>query len=122
MKKLMPQEIEVWYLIPSLRKEFAKIFIKDYDLSQKKVAKILGITEAAISQYLNSKRGSETKFSRKEKEKIKKAADKIMKNPEEFMKILYDLCTSLRKSKTIYDIHKNHDKTISKNCDICFHK
>mgnify|MGYP001413296108 CR=1 FL=1 len=122
MKKLLPQEIEVWYLIPSLRKEFAKIFIKDYGLTQKKVAKILGITEAAISQYLNSKRGSESKFSVKEKKEIKKSADKIMKKPGDFMKILYNLCNSLRESKTICELHKNHDKTIPRNCDICFNK
>ena len=62
MSKVMPQEIEVWYLIPALRREFTRIFIKDYGLTQKQTADILGITEAAISQYLRLKIANQIKF------------------------------------------------------------
>ena len=120
MTKIMPQEIEVWYLIPALRRELVKIFIKDYNLSQKKSAEILGITESAISQYLKSKRGGKIAFSKKEKEQIKKSADKIIKKPETLMKNLNDLCVSFRKTKVICDLHKSQDKGIFKNCDVCF--
>jgi predicted transcriptional regulator len=120
MKKLMPQEIEVWYLIPALRREFAKIFIKDYKLSQKKSAELLGITEAAISQYLNSKRGNEIKFSKKEMDIIKESAKKIVKDKENIMRVLYELCIQFRESKVICNLHKNQDKSIPKNCDVCF--
>ncbi len=120
MTKIMPQEIEVWYLIPALRRELVKIFIKDYNLSQKKSAEILGITESAISQYLKLKRGDKIMFSKKETEQIKKYADKIIKKPETLMKNLYGLCVLFRKSKVICDLHRNQDKNISKNCDVCF--
>ena len=120
MKKLMPQEIEVWYLIPALRRELARTFIEKYDLSQKKAADILGITEAAISQYLNSKRASEIKFSKKELEKIEKAAKEIINDNSSIMKSLYDLCNVLRESKVICDLHKNQDKSVAKNCSVCF--
>lgn len=120
MKKIMPQEIEVWYLIPALRKEFARIFIEDYGLNQRKTAEILGITGAAISQYLSSKRGGEINFSKREKELIKKAAESVIKDNRSFMKKLYELCVLLRKSRTICKLHKSRDKTIDKNCDICF--
>lgn len=122
MSKIMPQEIEIWYLIPALRREFAKIFVKDYNLTQKKTAKILGVTESAISQYLNSKRGNEIKFSKNEFNKIKKSADEIILNQEKLMKNLYDLCISFRESKVICEIHKTYDNSIPKNCDICFQK
>ena len=120
MKKTMPQEIEVWYLIPSLRREFAKIFIDNYGMSQKETAKILGITEAAVSQYLKSKRGNEIKFSEKELKSIKKSAEKIVEGGESAMKNLYDLCIALRGSKIICKTHKSKDKSVPKNCDICF--
>jgi len=120
MPKVMPQEIEVWYLIPALRKEFARIFIKDYGLTQKNAAEILGITGAAISQYLSLKRGNDIKFSKKELSEIKKSADRVIKNPETLIKNLYNLCISLRKSKVICQLHKEHDKSIPKNCDVCF--
>ncbi len=116
----MPQEIEVWYLIPALRREMARIFIEKYELSQKKAADILGITEAAISQYLNSKRASEIVFSKNELDKIEKSAEKIIKDKDSLMKNLYDLCNVLREAKVICELHKNRDKSVSKNCDVCF--
>ena len=118
----MPQEIEVWYLVPALRREFARIFVEKHKLSQKKVAEILGVTEAAISQYLKSKRASQVSFSKKDQKKINDSSEEIIKKPENFMRILYNLCIVLRENKVVCDIHKNHDKTIPKNCDVCFQK
>ncbi len=120
MSKVMPQEIEVWYLIPALRRELARIFIEKYDLSQKKAAEILGITESAISQYFSSKRGSEVKFSKKEMTEIEKTAGEIIKNNKNIVKSIYDLCIKFRENKTICDLHKDQDKTIPKNCNVCF--
>ena len=120
MARVMPQEIEVWYLIPALRKELAGILIRDYSLTQKKAAEILGISDAAISQYLSSKRGSEIKFSKEEIEKIKKTAKEMVKDKKDMMKKIYTLSVSLRKSKAICSIHKNQDNSVEKNCDICF--
>jgi len=116
----MPQEIEVWYLIPALRRELAKVMIKCHGLSQKKTAEFLGITEAAVSQYLKSKRGNEIKFSKSEQEKIKNSAKKVIEGKQNIMKILYDLCNQLKKSKIICTIHKSQDKAIPKDCNICF--
>ena len=116
----MPQEIEVWYLIPALRKELAISFINDHGLSQKKVAEMLGITDSAISQYLSQKRGNEIKFSKTEIENIKKTAKEIIKDNKDVMKKIYDLSVSLRKSKTICGIHMSQDKNVGEGCDICF--
>jgi hypothetical protein len=46
----MPQEIEVWYIIPAIRKELAKRLVQHHEVAQKDVAELLGVTEAAISQ------------------------------------------------------------------------
>lgn len=119
MSKVMPQEIEVWYLIPALRRELAGIFINDYGLSQKKSSEILGITESAISQYLKSKRGNELKFSKSDLKQIKKSAKNIIDSGDS-MKEIYDLCVKLRRSRVICKIHKSHDKSIAKNCEVCF--
>ncbi len=119
MKKIMPQELEVWYLIPALRKELAKIFIKDYGLKQKNAAECLGITEAAISQYLKSKRGNEIKFSEKTMKDIRKSAREIMEDRGDVTKKIYELCVSLRKSKAMCNFHRMRDKKIPKNCEVC---
>jgi len=120
MKKVMPQEIEVWYLIPALRKNLVKIFVDDYKKSQKEAAKILGITEATASNYLKSKRGSDIKFSKKEQEEIKKAAKAILEDPSSVMRNLYGLCVLFRESKVICNIHMREDKSLPKNCRDCF--
>ncbi|HLC75263.1 MAG TPA: transcriptional regulator [Candidatus Nanoarchaeia archaeon] len=54
-KLLFPQEIEVWYILPAIRKAFALELIKA-GRPQKYIAQLMGITEAAISQYKSDKR------------------------------------------------------------------
>lgn len=117
--KIMPQELEVWYLIPSLRKELANIFIKIYKLNQKQAAQILGITESAVSQYIKSKRAKEIIFSEQEKEEIRKTAEKIIKDQKNIRNYFYELSSKLRGSKGMCAIHKKHDTNLPVNCDLC---
>ena len=44
------------YVLPIFRSMLAKELVQKYNLSQTEVAKKLGTTQAAISQYLSSKR------------------------------------------------------------------
>ena len=119
MKNVMPQELEVWYLIPAIRKELAKVFISDYGLSQRKAAECLGITEAAISQYLKSKRGNEIKFSDEALSEIKRSARDVVERKDDITEKIYHLCVLLRKSKAMCAIHRLQDKRIPKECSIC---
>ena len=117
--KSMPQEIEVWYLIPALRRELTKIFIEEYGMSQKQVSVILSVTESAVSQYLKSKRAQELKFSEDELEKIKDTARAISEDKEHTLELLYGLCVSLRGCSSLCELHRKHDNTLSDNCDLC---
>lgn len=117
--KSMPQEIEVWYLIPGIRRELAKFLVEDYEMNQKKISEILGITESAISQYLKNKRGNEMKFSKEDMKLIKKSAEHIAKNKAEANREVYNLCVKFRGSESLCEFHKQHDSTIEKDCDLC---
>ena len=117
--KLMPQEIEVWYLIPALRRELAKVLIQEYGMSQKKVSEVFRITESAVSQYMKSKRGKELRFPKKELEEIRKTAERINSGSEEANEQLYRLCVKLRGSEHVCDFHRKQDKSLPKNCDLC---
>jgi uncharacterized protein len=119
MSKAMPQEIEVWYLLPALRSELAKILVSEHKLSQKDTANILGITESAISQYLKSKRGKEITFDPKELQKIRETANLIINDHHNLTKYLYNLSVFFRGSETICKLHKKHDDTLSEECKIC---
>ena len=119
MSKTMPQEIEVWYLIPAIRREVANVLIAEHKLKQKEVAQILGITEAAISQYIKAKRAQELKFSPEEMEQIKQVSKKILEDRKNITKYIYDLCVAFRGNKSICELHKKFDKSVDKDCKIC---
>lgn len=76
-----PQELEVWYAIPAIRREIAKE-MKRRGLGQKQIAGILGVTEAAVSQYFSRKRAHEIKFGAVLKKEIMRSVDKILNNPD----------------------------------------
>ena len=117
--KLMPQELEVWYLLPSLRKEIAKILVNEHELSQKEVAVIFGMTESAVSQYLKSKRANELKFSNQELAEIKKYADKIMQDKKNYHSHLFELSKKMRGTKSLCELHKKRDSSLRKDCSLC---
>jgi uncharacterized protein len=54
---LLPSEIEAKSLIPAIRAILARKLIKEYDLKEEVVAKVLGITQAAVSNYIRGTRG-----------------------------------------------------------------
>jgi len=117
--KLMPQEIEVWYIIPTLRRELARIFINVHHLSQKDAAALLGVTEAAVSHYVKLKRATEFKLPKEFADQIKKTAEKILADKENAMKYIYNLTLSLRGSETVCQMHKKQDKTVPHECRVC---
>jgi len=121
MQEAMPQEIEVRYILPAIRRELANILIKEHKQSQKETAKLLGLTEAAISQYLHSKRASQVVFSEDVQPEIRKSASKILSDRTK-QRVLAETfrISSLAKVRHILcDIHRSQSKDL-KNCNICF--
>ena len=116
----MPQEIEVWYIIPSLRRELAKSMINDLKLTQKQVAKIMGLTEAAVSQYLHSKRAKEVIFTKAVLEEVKKSAKTISKDEKLLIQEMMRLTNLTGVKHVMCDIHKKHDAKLPSDCEICF--
>ena len=116
----MPQEIEVWYIIPALRRELAKSLINDLNLTQKHVADIMGITEAAISQYIHSKRAKEVVFSNAVLDEIKKSAKVIIENPTLLIPEMVKITRLTEVKHVMCDLHKKQDVNLPDDCDICF--
>ena len=102
-----------------MRKDLARFFVENYKLKQKEAAKILGVTEAAVSQYVKSKRANDVRFTKKELAEIKKTAKIILEDRSMLMEGIYKLCIAFRGSKTVCDFHRNKDGAISKDCEIC---
>ncbi|MEM2739813.1 MAG: transcriptional regulator [Candidatus Bathyarchaeia archaeon] len=52
-----PCEVSTKYMLPAVRAVVARRLIEEYGYTQSSVAKILGTTQAAVSHYINVKRG-----------------------------------------------------------------
>ncbi len=75
-----PCEYMIWNGIPAIRKELAEALIKEFGLSQREAAEKLGLTPAAICQYLSKKRGKTDTFDKAIIQEISISAQRIMKN------------------------------------------
>ncbi|MBS3167409.1 helix-turn-helix domain-containing protein [Candidatus Woesearchaeota archaeon] len=114
---LTPQEIEVWYILPALRRAIA-LELQHKGLRQNKIAELLGITEAAVSQYLSGKRGTELKFEMDVAQKIEQSAEKI-KNNGDLLEEIESLCKLIRNKMITCKIHKKYG-VAKKTCEVCF--
>jgi predicted transcriptional regulator len=118
----MPQEIEVRYILPAIRRQLANIFIKEHKLNQKESAKLLGLTEAAISQYQHSKRAKEVVFSDAIVKEIQKSAAKIIAEKNSRQRLIAEMyrisnLTTVR--QILCDLHRSQSKELE-NCNVCF--
>lgn len=119
MKYILPQEIQVWYILPVIRRELSRIIVKEKGFSQKKTAKMLSLTEGAVSQYLNAKRGNNVKFSESILKEIEKSADTIIKDNSRILEETIRLLNLKDIRELVCSFHKDADGNIDKKCDIC---
>ncbi len=123
--KYLPQEIVLYYLFPSIRREMT-LYLKQKNYNNKEIAKILSITPSAVSQYLKNKRSKfyfEESFKNKihkKTEQLLKKYDKIQKEEyqNEIVKVLNELVEISKKSNVLCKIHKKIDK-VPEKCNLC---
>ena len=77
--KQTPCEFMMWNGLPVIRREIAESMINNFGLNQKQTATKLGVTPAAICQYISKKRG-----------KIKIIDEKIINEINNSAKIIID--------------------------------
>ena len=116
---MLPQEIELWYVIPALRKELA-IALKGYGLNQKKVAKILQVSPSAVSQYFGEKRAKNIPFDKTIKTMIRESAATLTYTPDAFTQEIIRLTQAVKDSKAICQIHTLFDPNVKLGCNDCF--
>lgn len=114
---VLPQEIEVWYILPAIRKEIANILITQYNIPQKQIAYILGITEAAVSQYKKNKR-AKIELEVTIKEEVKISAKKMLEDPNYMVSEITRLLELAREKKIRCQIHMQFQE-IPHECKLC---
>ena len=82
-----PCEIISWHVLPAVRREIATYLVNEKKVTRKIVAKKLGLTEAAVCQYLKHKRGGSHKFNEHDIAKIKEMAEMLVQSEKGFDKM-----------------------------------
>jgi len=103
-KLLQPQEIEVFYVLPAL-KRYLSIYMKENGLNQSEIAIMLDLEKAAVSQYINNKRGNKIQFNEDLKNEIKKSAY-LIKDKMTMLIEMQRLLMYVRTSGALCDAHK----------------
>lgn len=119
-KLIFPQEIEVWYILPAIRKKIALKLIEKGS-SQKKVAELMRVTEAAVSQYKSQKRASKEEiFDKDLEEELEKSVRRIIKDEKSLSREIIHLDSLIKKKGIICNIYnKICALRKNKNCPYC---
>ena len=80
--KRTPCEHILWNGLPVIRKEIAESMISDYGLNQKEAAEKLGMTPAAVCQYLSKKRGNTAIENKELLKEISLTAERLIQDKE----------------------------------------
>jgi len=118
MMLLQPQEVEVYYILPTIRKEFARA-MKAAGKSQKEIASILGVTGAAVSQYFSEKRGQHVNLPASFQKEIEESVKKII-DTQTMIQETQRIVQLAKDQKIICQLHEKLEGSIPKGCDACF--
>jgi|WetSurMetagenome_2_1015567.scaffolds.fasta_scaffold1100895_2 uncharacterized protein len=93
----LPCEQALWYVLPQIRADIARELVKG-GMSQKEAAEKLGITPAAVSQYLSKKRAGKIKLPKDYRSLIEAAVKEIRdSNSDEAISVT--ICKCCAKSR-----------------------
>ena len=125
---LLPAEIESKTLIPALRAILAKKLAQEHDIREDEISKMLGVTQAAISNYIRGTRGDPSLIAKLLQEKqvsllINELCDHLSSDlaytPSSLSKFI-GLCNYIKSSLLICEIHHNLESNIDEQvCKEC---
>ena len=116
-RTLQPQEIEVFYILPALRRELA-VCMKGKGVAQKDIARLLGVTPAAISQYIGAKRAGEVLFNDQFKSAVKSSALAVV-DELSAVREMQKLLKLARDERIVCRFHESIG-SVPKGCGLCF--
>jgi len=121
---LLPAEIETRASVPAIRALVARKLVKEHHMNQQEIAKALGLTQVAVSNYLRGRRGAG--FSEDDLASIDGIITQICTmlvsgatNPKIISKF-DEACQAIRHSRLLCGIHKQLDPNLDvESCHVC---
>ncbi len=118
-KVIQPQELEVFYIIPALRREITH-GLRSVGKDQKEIAKLLQVSEPSVSHYVNSHRASQVQFDDKIKEQIKTVSQELNEH-KDVVSSTQKLLRLVRDERIICKVcHEVNKEQITAGCRVCF--
>lgn len=112
-----PQEIEVWYILPAVRKELVRV-LRERGKNGKEIALLLGITPAAVSQYSTEKRGGGAELPAAVKDYIR-TCSKNIKDSKTAYREIQNITKFIKETKVLCKIHVLFEDLLD-DCDVCY--
>ena len=115
-------EVVVQDVLPAVRALLAKELMSKYDMTQQEAAKKLGLSQAAVSQYLRSLRGNKVKSIQKDPEimsHVQRLASKLASGEipsEKAYDEFCEICKNAVRSKIVNPSSTDHPGT--ENCTL----
>ena len=122
---ILPCEVAVKSVIPAIRSAIARELTQSYGLKQKEVAKLLGVTQTAVSKYTRFYRGTVIEVQRIEEASVilKEAVSSLANghlNKYEFAEKLCTICGIIREKGVMCELCSLSDPTIDNSkCRVC---
>ena len=122
---LVPCEIAVKCLLPSVRAMIAKELTTKYDLKQAEAARLLGVSQPAISLYYRKIRGKAIDLEKDPAimKLIEDLATSVAKGTlarKDFISMFCGICRAIRAKGLLCKMHKTFDPSIDiEKCELC---
>ncbi|MEM3699376.1 MAG: helix-turn-helix domain-containing protein [Candidatus Bathyarchaeia archaeon] len=122
---LIPCEIAVKCLLPPVRALIAKTLTTKHKLTQKEAAKLLGISQPAISLYERKMRGKALNLENEPEitKLIENLADALAEGNlchKEFIQMFCEICRTIRAEGLLCQLHKTFDSALDiEKCELC---
>jgi len=125
MPMILPEELASKSVIPAIRALIVKRLVEEHGMTQQEAAKLIGVTQPAVSKYLHEKRGAAIGLSGIKE--IDQATNDIAKmistqkvEPIKIMSRIEAASQYVRKHRYMCELHKRLEPEFDTNsCHIC---
>jgi predicted transcriptional regulator len=122
---ILPEELASKSVIPAIRALIVKRLVEDHGMTQQEAAKLLGVTQPAVSKYLHEKRGAAIKLIgiREIDQATTEIAEMVSSQkaqPIEVMSRIEAACEYVRRNRYMCDLHKKLEPGMDiDSCHVC---
>jgi hypothetical protein len=125
MPMILPEELASKSVIPAIRALIVKRLVEEHDMTQQEAAKLLGVTQPAVSKYLHQKRGAAIRLGgiKEIDQATIEIADMVSTRkaePAAVMSKIEAACEYVRRNRYMCDLHKRLEPEFDVNsCHVC---